>query len=52
LPKGKNKVEFKFEPDTYATGKMISNISSGAILLLLVLSLGFWIRKKLQEDTE
>ncbi len=54
VPKGKHKVEFKFESSTYYTGK---NIAMGSnILLAAILGIGigglYFRRKKQQETTE
>jgi hypothetical protein len=52
VPKGRHKVEFKFEPTTYYTGK---NISMGSnILLVAVLGIAFgglYFRRKKQQET-
>lgn len=48
IPAGEHSVEFRFEPATYATGKQISYVASGAIYLLLIGSLAFWLKGSLQ----
>ncbi len=54
VPKGKHKIEFKFEPQTYYMGK---NISMGTNILLVAIfgiAIGgmYFRRKKAQETTE
>lgn len=54
VPKGKHNIEFKFEPETYYTGK---NISIGTNILLVVIfgaaiSGMYFRRKKAQETAE
>jgi uncharacterized membrane protein YfhO len=44
VPAGKHKVEFKFEPETYARGEKISLASS--ILLLLVFAGSVFVELK------
>lgn len=39
IPAGQHTIEFKFEPQTYATSNIVSSIFSIVILLLLVLSI-------------
>jgi hypothetical protein len=45
IPAGKHSVEFKFEPDAYVVGNKITTASSWIVLLLLLGSLG-WSMKK------
>lgn len=53
VPKGKHKIEFKFEPETYYTGK---NISMGTNILLAAIFGtaigGIYFRRKKQQETE
>ena len=53
VPKGKHTVEFKFEPQTYYTGK---NISMGTNILLAAIFAvsigGMYFRRKKQQETE
>lgn len=45
LPAGSHTVEFKFEPNVYMVGERISLISSIALLLLILILVGFEVRK-------
>ncbi len=45
IPAGKHKIEFRFEPDAYYVGNKITMISSWLVLLVLVGSVG-WSMKK------
>lgn len=47
IPAGKHKVEFKFEPQVYKTGKSVAMI--GSILLLLVVGAGLFFARKKKE---
>lgn len=49
VPKGKHKVEFKFEPESYYTGKKITMASNIVLILLFVVSLGGIFLKKRKE---
>ncbi|MCC8172149.1 MAG: YfhO family protein [Parabacteroides sp.] len=53
IPAGEHTVEFKFIPDTYNTIATVASVSSGVILLLLIVALGYslWatVRKKNQD---
>jgi hypothetical protein len=44
IPAGKHKVEFKFEPTTYATGNTIATV--GSILLLITIAAGLYMHRK------
>lgn len=47
IPEGNNKVEFKFEPGVIQTGSMISFISSGLYVLLVIgAGYSFYLEKK------
>ncbi|MBN1198082.1 MAG: hypothetical protein JXA23_01930, partial [Bacteroidales bacterium] len=45
LPAGDHTVEFKFEPNVYVVGERISLISSIVLLLLIVILVGYEVRK-------
>lgn len=49
VPAGKHKIDFKFEPQVYATGEKISLASSG-LLLLLFFGMSFIEIKKATQD--
>ncbi len=51
VPKGFNKIEFKFEPEVIETGSTISLISSILFLLILLGGIFWGIRQKNQEST-
>lgn len=44
IPEGEHTIEFKFEPQTYATANTVSSIFT--ILVLLLLAFGFWNERK------
>jgi hypothetical protein len=49
VPEGQHTIEFRFEPTVYNTGETISLVSSGLLILLLILGIGYEImtlRKK------
>jgi hypothetical protein len=46
IPAGKHKIEFKFEPALYFTGKTVSNITTWLVMVLLLTFIVFVIRKK------
>jgi hypothetical protein len=46
LPAGNHKLEFRFEPSLYFIGEKISLISSALLIVLVVLSIGYEIRKR------
>ena len=48
IPEGDHTIEFKFEPQSYATANVISTTFSVVVLLLLVL--GFWKEQKKGKD--
>ncbi len=51
VPKGKHKIEMKFHPDSYYTGKSISIASNIIVSLLLIGGIfGFFLRKKKSES--
>ncbi len=53
LPVGAHKVEFKFEPKSYYNGQKISLISSILVVILLVISIGKFVKDyKYQEETQ
>lgn len=49
VPKGKHKVEFKFEPETYYTGKKITLAGNIILILIFGTAIGgiFWKWKKI-----
>jgi hypothetical protein len=44
VPAGKHKIEFRFEPATYATGNTLAII--GSMLLLVVVAGGVWLHRR------
>lgn len=52
VPAGEHTIEFKFEPKSYYTGEKISGISSIFIILILLSSLYFYLRKPKEEASE
>ena len=44
IPAGKHKIEFKFEPKTYANGNTVAMI--GSILLIITVGAGLYLNKK------
>lgn len=46
IPKGKHKIVFKFQPETYLKGKLWSQIASGLILVILIGSIGWSLKNK------
>ena len=53
VPKGKHKVEMKFDSPVYATSKSISTVANIVVLILLGVSIaGFFIAKKKDSDAE
>jgi len=44
VPAGKHKIEFKFEPKTYAMGNSIALV--GSILLLITIGVGLYLYVK------
>lgn len=44
VPAGQHKIEFKFEPKTYATGNTIAMV--GSVLVLLTLALGIYLDRR------
>jgi uncharacterized membrane protein YfhO len=53
VPKGKHKIEFKFEPATYYTGKRISMGTNFILIAIFVIAIGgiFMKRRKKEEIT-
>ncbi|MEX1188527.1 MAG: YfhO family protein [Bacteroidia bacterium] len=51
IPAGKYKIEFKFEPELYASTETISMASSGLLILLLFLLIALELRKKKPAQT-
>jgi uncharacterized membrane protein YfhO len=53
VPAGKHKVELRFHPDSFYTGRIISLASSSVVLLLLIVGVGgYYIKKKKQEKIQ
>ncbi|HBR52839.1 MAG TPA: hypothetical protein DEA82_01100, partial [Flavobacteriaceae bacterium] len=52
VPKGNNKIEFKFEPKVVQTGNTISLVSSLLLLLVTIGGLIFAFRRKKETSTE
>ncbi|WP_375560611.1 YfhO family protein [Bernardetia sp. OM2101] len=48
IPKGKHKIVFTFDSDSYKTGALITQISSWLVLLVVLVSLGMGIRNKVK----
>ena len=48
IPKGKHKIVFTFESDSYKTGALITQISSWFILLVVLVSLAMGIKKQVR----
>lgn len=51
VPAGKHKIDFKFEPKVYYTGRNISNIATWLMMLLLLGAIFMQIRKQKKETT-
>ncbi|WP_338766678.1 YfhO family protein [Bernardetia sp. ABR2-2B] len=49
IPKGKHKIVFTFESDSYKTGALITQISSWLVLLVVLVSLGMGIKKQFED---
>ena len=53
VPKGKHKIEFKFEPETFYTGKKIAIGTNILLILLFIVSIGgIYTKKKNKPITE
>lgn len=52
IPSGRHEIEFRFEPKSYAVGKMISTIGSNIVLLVIIAAIVIEIRKKRKTTTE
>ncbi|MFQ3576434.1 MAG: YfhO family protein, partial [Cytophagales bacterium] len=50
LPAGKNKIEFKFMPETYTMGKTVTNIFNIIVLGLFMFAVGFSAYKAVKKD--
>jgi hypothetical protein len=50
VPAGKHKIEFKFEPKSFATGKVIGYVSSVIVVLLLAVGIVYTYRRKTGEE--
>ncbi|MCK9424194.1 MAG: YfhO family protein, partial [Bacteroidales bacterium] len=51
LPAGEHKLVFKFEPKVYFLGEKISRISSGLLVIIVLLSIGLELRKTSKAKT-
>jgi uncharacterized membrane protein YfhO len=45
IPAGQHEIVFKFEPQSYKTGTLVSNVSSILLLLLLLGYVAMWLKK-------
>jgi hypothetical protein len=52
IPAGEHKIEFKFEPSSYYTGRMISFIVSIILLVLFIATIGLELYKKFKPNTQ
>ncbi len=52
IPKGKHKITFTFESDSYKTGALITQISSWLVLLVVLISLGMGIKNQMKNKEE
>jgi len=52
VPVGEHEIVFKFEPQDYFLSRKITTFSSLVVVLLLILSLGFYIKKSLGDKKE
>jgi hypothetical protein len=53
VPKGKHKIEFKFEPETYYTGKKIAMGTNFVLILVFVAALGgLYLRKNKKPEAK
>jgi Bacterial membrane protein YfhO len=50
LPAGKHEIEFRFEPSSFTTGRMISIWSNLIVMITIVVALIFYLRKKNKPD--
>jgi hypothetical protein len=50
IPAGDHKIEFKFEPASYTTGRMVSVIGTLIVVLIVIGSVIFYVRKKRKPD--
>ena len=52
VPSGKHKIEMKFHPDTFFTGRTISLISCTVLLVILLAGTGGYYMKRKKKDVE
>ena len=52
VPAGEHEIVFKFEPHDYFLSRKVSTFSSLAVVLLLLLTLGFYIKRSLAKENE
>ena len=50
IPVGTHVLEFKFEPKTHTAGQAIAGVSSGIVVLLLIIAMFFGIKAKKEEE--
>lgn len=50
IPAGSHKIDFKFEPKLFYTGRTISNLAAWLVILLLAGFIFFEVRKKMAEN--
>lgn len=50
LPAGNHNIEFRFEPQSYSTGRMLSAIFNIAVYLIIIGAIVFYIRKNKKTD--
>ena len=50
VPAGDHQIEFRFEPKSYTTGRMISIIANTVVYLAIIIAIILYIRKKRKPD--
>jgi hypothetical protein len=50
IPAGNHEIEFRFEPASYTTGRVISIIASLLVMLIVIAAIVFYFRKKNKPD--
>ncbi|MDP4283479.1 MAG: hypothetical protein Q8891_03580 [Bacteroidota bacterium] len=50
VPAGDHKIEFRFEPSSYTNGRMISIIANLIVMLILIITIVFFIKRKDKPD--
>jgi hypothetical protein len=51
LPSGKHKIEFKFEPSSYFTGRTISIISTFVVALVILIAIFYGIKQRKEPES-